>query len=54
MMTATLAERERPGIDQRPDAVAAEAGYWIEQHVGVSVPQRGGAASKAGTRLGSR
>jgi len=33
MVTATLDELERAGIDQLPDAVAADAGYWNEQHM---------------------
>jgi transposase len=33
MVTATLDELERAGIRQRPDAVAADAGYWNEQHM---------------------
>ena len=33
MVTATLQEIERAGIEQRPDAVAADAGYWNEQHM---------------------
>jgi transposase len=33
MVTATLDELERAGIDQRPEAVAADAGYWNEQHM---------------------
>ena len=33
MVTATLAELERAGIDQPPEAVAADAGYWNEQHM---------------------
>ena len=33
MVTATLQELERAGIEQRPDAVAADAGYWNEQHM---------------------
>jgi hypothetical protein len=33
MVTATLGELERAGIDQVPDAVAADAGYWNEQHM---------------------
>jgi transposase len=33
MVTATLGELERAGIDQRPDAVAADAGYWNERHM---------------------
>jgi hypothetical protein len=33
MVTATLAELERAGIDQLPEAVAADAGYWNEQHM---------------------
>jgi transposase len=33
MVTATLDELERAGIKQLPDAIAADAGYWNEQHV---------------------
>ena len=33
MVTATLAELGRAGIEQRPEAVAADAGYWNEQHM---------------------
>jgi transposase len=33
MVTATLSELERAGIDQLPEAVAADAGYWNEQHM---------------------
>ena len=33
MVTTTLAELERAGIDQLPEAVAADAGYWNEQHM---------------------
>jgi transposase len=33
MVTATLAELERAGLDQLPEAVAADAGYWNEQHM---------------------
>jgi transposase len=33
MVTATLDELERAGIDQRPETVAADAGYWNEQHM---------------------
>ena len=33
MVTATLEELERAGIDQRPEAIAADAGYWNEQHM---------------------
>jgi transposase len=33
MVTATLDELERAGIEQRPEAVAADAGYWNEQHM---------------------
>jgi transposase len=33
MVTATLQELGRAGIEQRPDAVAADAGYWNEQHM---------------------
>jgi Transposase DDE domain len=33
MVTATLDELERAGIDQLPEAVAADAGYWNEQQM---------------------
>ena len=33
MVTATLSELERAGIEQLPEAVAADAGYWNEQHM---------------------
>jgi transposase len=33
MVTATLEELERVGIEQLPEAVAADAGYWNEQHM---------------------
>ncbi|MGC1801900.1 MAG: transposase [Solirubrobacterales bacterium] len=33
MVTATLHELERAGIDQPPEVVAADAGYWNEQHM---------------------
>jgi transposase len=33
MVTATLAELERADIEQPPEAVAADAGYWNEQHI---------------------
>jgi transposase len=33
MVTATLDELRRAGIDQPPEAVAADAGYWNEQHM---------------------
>ena len=33
MVTATLGELERAGIDQLPEAVAADAGYWNEEHM---------------------
>ena len=33
MVTATLEELQRAGIDQLPEAVAADAGYWNEQHM---------------------
>jgi DDE family transposase len=33
MVTATLDELERAGIDQLPEADAADAGYWNEQHM---------------------
>ena len=33
MVTATLHELRRAGIDQPPEVVAADAGYWNEQHM---------------------
>jgi transposase len=33
MVTATLGELERIGIRELPEAVAADAGYWNEQHM---------------------
>jgi hypothetical protein len=33
MVTATLAELERAGVRQRPEVIAADAGYWNEQHM---------------------
>jgi transposase len=33
MVTATLGELKRAGIEQLPEAVAADAGYWNEQHM---------------------
>jgi hypothetical protein len=33
MVTATLAELERVGVSERPEAVAADAGYWNEQQM---------------------
>ncbi|HYD02172.1 MAG TPA: transposase [Phycisphaerales bacterium] len=33
MVTATLDELQRAGIDELPQAVAADAGYWNEQHM---------------------
>ena len=33
MVTATLEELERAGIGQRPEVIAADAGYWNEQHM---------------------
>jgi len=33
MVTATLDELERAGVDQLPDAIAADAGYWNEEHM---------------------
>ncbi|MFL5515740.1 MAG: transposase, partial [Gemmatimonadales bacterium] len=33
MVTATLAELERAGIELLPEAVAADAGYWNERHM---------------------
>jgi hypothetical protein len=33
MVSATIGELERAGIDQTPEAVAADAGYWNEHHM---------------------
>jgi Transposase DDE domain len=33
MTTATLAELQRAGVSELPEAVAADAGYWNEQHM---------------------
>jgi hypothetical protein len=33
MVTATLGELERVGVSELPEAVAADAGYWNEQHM---------------------
>jgi transposase len=33
MVSATLAELQRIGVDELPQAVAADAGYWNEQHI---------------------
>ena len=33
MVTAVLGELERAGVDQLPEAVAADAGYWNEEHM---------------------
>jgi transposase len=33
MVSATIDELRRAGIDQTPEAVAADAGYWNEQHI---------------------
>jgi Transposase DDE domain len=33
MVTATLAELERAGVSELPEAIAADAGYWNEQHM---------------------
>jgi hypothetical protein len=33
MVTATLAELKRAGVPQRPEVIAADAGYWNEQHI---------------------
>ena len=40
MVTATLGELERAGIEQLPEAVAADAGYWDEQHMGEVVANK--------------
>jgi transposase len=33
MVTATLHELEQAGVTQRPEAIAADAGYWNERHM---------------------
>jgi transposase len=33
MVNATLAELERAGVPERPEVIAADAGYWNEQHI---------------------
>lgn len=33
MVSATIDELQRAGIDQTPEAVAADAGYWNEHHI---------------------
>jgi transposase len=33
MVTAALAELETAGVRQRPEVIAADAGYWNEQHM---------------------
>jgi hypothetical protein len=33
IVTATLDELERAGVEQPPEAIAADAGYWNEQHM---------------------
>jgi transposase len=33
MVTATLGELERIGVTELPEAIAADAGYWNEQHM---------------------
>jgi Transposase DDE domain len=33
MVTALLDELERAGVRQRPELIAADAGYWNEQHI---------------------
>ena len=33
MVTATLDEFERAGVPGRPEVIAADAGYWNEEHI---------------------
>jgi transposase len=33
MVTSTLKELERAGVSELPEAIAADAGYWNEQHI---------------------
>jgi hypothetical protein len=52
MVTATLDELERAGIDQLPETVAADAGDWNEQHMDEVVADKHIAAGRPykGTR----
>ena len=40
MVTAVLNELERAGISQRPEVIAADAGYWNEEHIDEIVANR--------------
>jgi transposase len=40
MVTATLDELERAGIPEPPEVIAADAGYWNEQHIDEIVANR--------------
>ena len=47
MVSATLDELERAGISQRPEVIAADAGYWNEHHTTRASP---GFSEEAGSR----
>ena len=48
MVDATLRELEQAGIDQLPEAVAADAGYWNEQQMDGRVRQAHPGAGRSG------
>ena len=64
MVSATIDELERAGIDQTPEAVAADAGYWNEHHMDEVVahehipvllaPDKGGRGTPRKTWTGGR
>jgi hypothetical protein len=64
MVTAPLEELKRAGIEQLPEAVAADAGYWNEQHMDEVVahehilvlipPDKGGRGTSRPTWTGGR
>jgi hypothetical protein len=64
MVTATLQELERIGVSELPEAVAADAGYWNEQHMDEVVatqhipvlipPDKGGRGNPRSTWTGGR
>jgi transposase len=64
MVTAALAELEQAGISQRPEVIAADAGYWNEQHMDEIVakkhipvlvaPDKGGRGTPRKTWTGGR
>jgi hypothetical protein len=64
MVTATHPELERIGVSELPEAVAADAGYWNEQHMDEVVatkhipmlipPDKGGRGTPRSTWTGGR